>query len=286
MSGALAFESHYAELYGARWPALKLALLGEKKHAVVLDPKEEIPESFQILQPIAWYPNAWLLPEKITLPGVRAYFMDAASMLPVKALELQQGEKVLDLCAAPGGKSLLMAWLLGPRGILVSNDRSPDRRGRLKKTLDELTLPETRPNFRITGFDAGGWGLHEKNLYDKVLLDAPCSSERHVLEDPKELKVWSPKRPKRLATDQFTMLCAALEAVKPGGVIVYSTCALETRENDGVVARLLERRAGRVELFPWVSPLGEKTEFGTQVLPDQDGFGPFYLCRLKKLEAP
>lgn len=271
-------------MYGSRWSELKRALLGPKQHVVVLAPGEAKPESLDGLTTLGWFPRAWVVEERLSLPETRTYFLDAASLLPVLALDPQPGEKVLDLCAAPGGKALLIAWRLGLSGELVANDRSPDRRGRLKKTLEELVAPQSRPQVRVTGHDAGGWGLHEKNRYDRVLLDAPCSSERHVLEDAKELDRWSPKRPDRLSKDQFTMLCAALEAVKPGGVIVYSTCALEERENDGVVGKLLERRAGRVELLPWEAPLGEKTRYGHRVLPDRDGHGPFYLCRLRKLE--
>lgn len=279
MKGAEAFEAHYRAIFQERWPSLRAALLGEKKHVAVVAPSEQC----TLDQPLGWYPNAFILSEKTELPGVRCYFMDAASILPIYALDVKAGESVLDLCAAPGGKSLLMAWRLGAQGSLVANDRSPDRRGRLKRTLEELTVPEQRPLIKVTGHEAGGWGLHEKDIYDKVLLDAPCSSERHVLEDPKELAHWSPKRPKQLAKDQFTMLCAALEAVKPGGLIVYSTCALEPGENDGVVERLLERRAGRVELAPVELPLGERTTVGYRVLPDRDGWGPFYLSRLRKI---
>lgn len=279
MKGAAAFEAHYQEIFQDRWPSLKAALLGPKQHVAILEPSEVSP----LKSALGWYPNAFVLDEKIELPNTRAYFMDAASILPVAALEIKPGEAVLDLCAAPGGKSLLIAWALGASGSLVANDRSPDRRGRLKRTLEELTVATHRPLVRVTGHEAGGWGLHEKNMYDKVLLDAPCSSERHVLEDIKELSHWSPKRPKQLAKDQFTMLCAALEAVRPGGLIVYSTCALEPGENDGVVERLLERRAGRVELAPWTAPIGEATAVGHRVLPDRDGWGPFYLSRLRKL---
>lgn len=259
--------------------------MGPKQHVAVLAPGALAPAELQDNTRLSWFPNSFVLSQKMTLPDdVPAYFMDAASILPVAALEVKAGEQVLDLCAAPGGKSLLMAWQLGSSGLLVANDRSPDRRGRLKKTLETLTSPETRPEIKVTGHEAGGWGLHQQNMYDKVLLDAPCSSERHVLEDPKELAHWSLKRPKQLAKDQFTMLCAALEAVRPGGLIVYSTCALGPGENDGVVEKLLERRAGRVELAPWSSPLGEPTNVGQRVLPDQDGWGPFYLCRLRKIQ--
>jgi 16S rRNA C967 or C1407 C5-methylase (RsmB/RsmF family) len=280
MKGAAAFEAYYQAIYGERWSALKTALLLPKRHVVVFAPGEVLPAE---LPALPWFPRAFVLEANREFPEQRCYFLDAASLLPVLALHPSPAETVLDLCAAPGGKSLLMAWAMGPSGTLVANDRSPERRGRLKRTLDELTDEATRPTVRVTGHDAQQWGLHEKNIYDKILLDAPCSSERHVLEDPKELASWNSKRPQRLAQDQFTMLCSALDALKPGGTLVYSTCALEPKENDLVVGKLLERRAGVVELDPFVSPIGEASAVGWQVLPDRSGWGPFYLVRLKKI---
>ncbi len=278
--GAAAFDAHYRQAYGSRWDGLRKALLEEKRHAVVFGqvPPEGIPG-----QALPWFPGAFALDGRTEFPNARCYFMDAASLLPVLALDPQPGERVLDMCAAPGGKSLLIAWALGASGELTANDRSPERRGRLKKTLEELTVAGARPQIQVTGHAAERWGLHHPNSYDKILLDAPCSSERHVLEDPKELENWSYKRPTRLSGEQFALLCSALDSAKPGATIVYSTCALEPRENDGVVAKLLERRVGKVEVSAWESPLGGRTVHGWRVLPDRDGWGPFYLSCLRKL---
>src|SRR5690606_18696573 len=150
------------------------------------------------------------------------YLMDAASVLPVEALNPQPGEKVVDLCAAPGGKSLLCALKMKNQGLLVSNDRSAARRARIHKIFDEF-LPKTeQKNHKVTGHDASKWCLYEKSVCDKVLLDAPCSSERHVLEDSKELSLWAPGRTKAIAVSQFAMLASALDIVKKEGVIVYS----------------------------------------------------------------
>ncbi|MDI9456241.1 MAG: hypothetical protein QM442_10410 [Spirochaetota bacterium] len=114
------------------------------------------------------------------------------------------------------------------------------------------------------------------------MLDAPCSSERHVLSDEKALKDWSPSRPKRLAVNQFAMLASALEAVVPGGLILYSTCSINPLENEEVIAKLEKRRAGRFEELHL--DRGEKRSFGSIILPDvSDGKGPLYMCLIRRL---
>ena len=96
------------------------------------------------------------------------------------------------------------------KGILVSNDRSAARRARIHKIFDEYFPKTEQKNHKVTGHDASKWCLYEKSAYDKVLLDAPCSSERHVLEDPKELATWAPGRTKAIAVMQFAMLAATI----------------------------------------------------------------------------
>jgi 16S rRNA C967 or C1407 C5-methylase (RsmB/RsmF family) len=112
-------------------------------------------------------------------------------------------------------------------------------------------------------------------------VDAPCSGERHLLGNPKELVLWSESRSKKLAQRQYALLTAALLAIKSGGRIVYSTCSISPYENDGVITEL-KRRKGDSFRVQDVSNLevGEKTEHGVQFLPDQIGWGPIYMCAL------
>jgi 16S rRNA C967 or C1407 C5-methylase (RsmB/RsmF family) len=139
----------------------------------------------------------------------------------------------------------------------------------------------------VKGYDAKTWGLHQKDRYDKVLLDVPCSSERHVLNSPRHFKEWSPSRTKRLAAQAAAMLLSALMTVKEGGVILYSTCALSPDENDGVIRKLLKKKGDFVKLIPVQGDWGEKTEFGLHILPDTaEGRGPLYICKIRKLPGP
>lgn len=289
LKGPEGFDQFYAEMYGERWPRLKAALLAPKKHVAVVNPfsKFKFDETPLQVSGISFSHDVRELfpPPTLTEEGYMNYYLlDAASILPVEALDLHPGERVVDLCAAPGGKSLLCALKLQNQGMLVSNDRSAARRARIHRIFDDY-LPKTQQkNHKVTGHDASKWCLYEKSAYDKVLLDAPCSSERHVLEDGKELSLWAPGRTKAIAVSQFAMLASALDIVKKEGLVVYSTCALSQLENDDIIRKLYQKRPGRFELIRREFPFGEPTEFGWQVLPDNTGWGPFYLAIVKRLK--
>ncbi len=285
--GPEGFDTFYREMYGERWDRLKLALLAPKKHVAVKNPfsKFRMPEHPLTVQGLSLEHEVgenFPQPEKTEEGYTNYYLMDAASLLPVEALDLHPGERVVDLCAAPGGKSLMCALKLQNKGLLVSNDRSAARRARIHKIFDEYLPKSEQMNHKVTGHDASKWCLYEKSIYDKVLLDAPCSSERHVLEDSKELNQWAPGRTKAIAFTQFAMLASALDIVKVGGTVVYSTCALSKLENDGIIAKLFQKRSGKFELIRPEFAFGEPTEHGWQVLPDVTGWGPFYLAVVKR----
>ena len=258
-SGPQRFEQYYSSIYGDRWPDLKAAMLVESS-------------------PV-------LLSDKLASP----YYMDKASILAADLLPISENCSVLDMCAAPGGKTLVLAMKLNGTGKLVSNDRSAARRNRLITVLDTCLDPRLRSVVKVTGHDSTTWSLHEKNAYDSILLDAPCSSERHVINDAKALSQWSPNRPRMLSRQQFAMLCAALDAAKEGGYILYSTCSICNMENQDVIERLFRKREGLFEeidmlcINPGLQTMSEPLEHGRMVLPDvQNGCGPLYFCLLKK----
>lgn len=254
LEGEKLFELHYRDIYGDRWPLLRQALLEERK-------------------PVAF--NEHL---------EATYYLDEASITAARLLGVEKGDHVLDMCAAPGGKTLVLASSLQGSGYLVANDRSATRRGRLKNVIANH-LPESwRESVKVTAHDASKWGLYEQQAYDRVLLDAPCSSERHVLTDAKALKMWKPSRPKTLAIQQFAMLAAALEAVKVGGRILYSTCSIEPGENEGIIEKLFLKRADRFAIEHIVVPEAEQRSYGSIILPDRaNGRGPLYFCLIRRV---
>lgn len=251
--GSQGFDVYYSQIYGKRWPNLKSVLAQDVKHTK--------------------------LTQGLKLP----YYMDEASVIAALMLGVKPGETVLDLCAAPGGKSLVLLHELSGSGSLTVNEFSGARRARLKKVMAEHVNPEHQDLVTLKPFDARKWCLYEQEAYDKILLDAPCSSERHVLNSEKHLSEWSPSRIKRLAQQQYTMLVSALEVVRVGGTILYSTCALSREENDGVIAKLLKKRKDQFEVISEGNPPGEKTEYGRLILPDfYPGMGPIYYCKIKR----
>ncbi|XP_024516256.1 5-methylcytosine rRNA methyltransferase NSUN4 [Selaginella moellendorffii] len=176
-------------------------------------------------------------PERDTQNVFDYYLMDAASVLVTEALDLEMGDKVLDLCAAPGGKTLgILQQLDLLQASLVANEPSPTRSKRLSKVISEYVPENLRTSIRVTRRNGIKWT--EYDLYDKVLVDSPCSSERHLLHDPKELGTWTPRRTENCAKRQLALLFAALRAAKLYGRIVYSTCSLSQLENDSVISNV------------------------------------------------
>ena len=259
------------------------------------------------------------------------YCLDPASLLPVIALNLSQYDsshntpaKVLDMCAAPGGKTLaILQSLLGGTAqtsnsadegdlhhVIVANEASRNRRNRLENVLaDYVPLPVQRSSLIITGYDGTMFGSasidpqrglkyspesdvtprsEEEEGYTHVLCDVPCSGERHVLRTSSSLAKWSAGSSRHLQKKQMSLLKAAVSSCRPGGTIVYSTCSINTNENDVVIEKLLNKRGDQVEAQLDVLAdvgIGESTEYGNIVLPDHNnckGMGPMYVCALRK----
>jgi 16S rRNA (cytosine1407-C5)-methyltransferase len=249
------FESYYSALYGSRWKALRESLLGQS------DP---VPYGEGLAKP---------------------YMLDQASVLAAQSLDLPAEGPILDACAAPGGKTLVIATRMAPRSTLLANELSAERRRRLAKVLEEHLPPELRERVRVAGFDAAAAGGRpsERGRFAAILLDAPCSSERHVLGNEKALAAWTPARPRFLAKRQWALLSSAFLLLQSGGSLVYATCALSPEENDAVVSRLLEKYGAQaLQEEPGFSE-GEATQQGRIILPDRSGgMGPMYVARFRK----
>lgn len=296
LRGAAGFEAFYEREFGERWAALRTAILTRDERAgegrVVRENRfaseARRAEAFRELAP-GPLPETRVFSRLIRADsaddgGIRlGYVMDPASMLPALALSLEGARNILDLCSAPGGKALILAEKAHPEATLTLNDRSSDRTIRLKQVLTDYLPEEVRARVRVTRGDGRTLGQRQPGAFDAILLDAPCSSEAHVALDPRALADWSESRIERLAKDQYALVTSALGALRSGGVLVYSTCALADAENDGVIRRLLEKDRHGAQVARHGEPLlGEKTEFGVRVLPDQTDFGPIYFVLLTK----
>ena len=169
------------------------------------------------------------------------YVQDPSTLMAVHLLDPRPGEQVLDLCSAPGGKTLAIAERLQNTGSIVAHDIHPGRLELVRENAQRLGVSglEIQP-----GPDLGGL----ERCFDRVLVDAPCSNTG-VLRRRIELR-WriQPEEILRLAAEQLRLLRQAALRVRPGGVLVYSTCSLEPEENGQVVEAFLREHPGWVEV--------------------------------------
>ncbi len=206
-------------------------------------------------RPVAWYADAFTLPaaQRAALlasapyAAGQVYPQNLSSMVPPLALAPQPGERILDLAAAPGSKTLQMAAAMGNTGEIVAMEIVRDRYHRLGANL----RAGGAANVFTLHQDGTRAGHYRPDHFDRVLLDAPCSTEgRFRADDPETYRYWSPRKIREMQRKQRRLLQSGLEALRPGGVLVYSTCSLAPEENEVVLADALDRWAGRVVLEP------------------------------------
>ena len=270
LSGPEGFEKYYGELYGSRWESLKEAFKNENRAV-----------------------------EYHVGNAEKSYFLDSASVLAALCLPLKGAENILDLCAAPGGKTLVLASRMDQDAKLSSNERSSDRKRRLATVVETCLPSDISERIKVSCSDGATWCTRQQECFDRILLDAPCSSERHVIADPKYLNQWSLSRIKTVTMEQWALLSSAYRLLSPGGILLYSTCALCPQENDGIIQRLYKKFNKDGSAFNLLAPAPdsseikdfckislpdfEKTEYGYMILPDkQNGAGPIYFSIIHK----
>lgn len=269
LKGKEGFEEYYSSLFKDRWNSLKQSFLQESVYAT------------------------------FSIDNCEPYYLDPASVFAASQLPLDGAKDILDLCAAPGGKTLILASRMDEDAVLVSNERSPSRKNRLVQVCNQCLPESISSRIKISCSDGSKWCTTQTECYDRILLDVPCSSERHVFADEKYLDMWSPSRVKSLAIEQWALLSSAYRLLRNDGFLLYSTCALNPKENDEVIARLLKKFSSAEIVFkdsiPELNsdivkfckiekiPQAERTEFGFHILPDvQAGMGPIWFTLIHK----
>ena len=213
-------------------------------------------------------------------PGLFAV-QDEASQLVAVVAGAKPGERVLDACAAPGGKTTAMAADMGDRGLVISSDV----RARRVRLLAETVRASGARCVRVVQADAAQ-GLPFDAVFDLVLIDAPCSGLGTLRRDPDIKWRRSPEEFPALASVQLRILTGAASVVRPGGRLLYSTCSSEPEENDEVVGRFLAEHPQfrRVDLeFPAAPSLIEDGVLRT--LPFRDGLEAFFAASLVKADG-
>ena len=221
------------------------------------------------------------------------YIQEASSMMPVSALFQDQNDdflSVLDMAAAPGSKTTQIAAKMDNLGVLVANEFSSSRVKVLHANIERCGVR----NAALSNYDGrvfGGW-LPEQ--FEAVLIDAPCSGEGTVRKDADAMKNWSKDSVLSIADTQKDLIESAFYALKPGGVMVYSTCTLSIEENQQVCLHLKEQFGDLVEFEPLDSLFPESEEALTEegflhIFPQMFDCEGFFVARMKKLgstEAP
>lgn len=207
------------------------------------------------------------------------YFLDESSLYSGLLLPIKPNDHILDMCSAPGGKLLCMA-MQHTNIQITANDLSLSRFNRLKKVINDYLPLSIKSKIRLTNKDANYFGLKYANFFDAILLDAPCSSEAHVVNDEKLLKNYKGLR-KTVAHAQYSLLCAALLALKPGGYVMYATCSINKNENELLIKKALHKKRDVCRLIP-IKSTGLDTGFGVSILPHIHRSGPAFFSLLQK----
>ena len=222
------------------------------------------------------------------------YLQDPSAMTPASRLPVEEGDVVLDLCAAPGGKATELAAKLHGTGLLIANDISSKR---AKALLKNIELFGVENSFIVTEYPQK---LQEyfTGFFDKILIDAPCSGEGMFRKEPSMVKAWEQNGPEFYAKLQEEILRQALPMLKPGGYLLYSTCTFSPLEDEGTVDKILSMDDS-MEIVPmqgyvgfskgnpaWVDSSRSEIEDCIRIFPHKlDGEGHFLALFHKKETA-
>ena len=246
-------------------------------------------------QKVVWCDNGYFLnaddfnkirPGKHPLHEAGAYYIqEPSAMAPVAYMDIRPGDRVLDLCASPGGKSTQIAALLRGEGILVSNEIMPDRAKILSENIERMGVR----NALVISEDPRNISDRFYGFFDKILVDAPCSGEGMFRRSETAINEWSPENVANCAKRQEWILDEAAKMLRENGTLCYSTCTFSKEENELQIVNFLERHEefslGEMARFEGMRAgfaSGEYESVGVRVFPHEANCEGHYLCKLVK----
>lgn len=240
------FCARMQRLLGGDYPAFLEAMNKERSHGLRVSPLKADPARFAAdapfsLRPIPWaaegfYYTAADRPGKHPYYDAGVYYIQEPSAMAVGALaDAKPGERVLDLCAAPGGKTTHLAGRMHGQGILIANEIVPSRAKILSQSVERAGII----NCIVTNESPDKLALRFPEYFDCIVVDAPCSGEGMFRKEDIAVTEWTPESPALCAARQDEILSEAAKMLRPGGRLIYSTCTFAPEENEGAITRFL-----------------------------------------------
>lgn len=244
-----AFLKRMKELLGGEFPAFLESYEAERVQGLRWNPLKGEASELSLrygkrfgLDPVSWCPEGYYYDQK-TRPGKHAlheagiyYIQEPSAMAVTVLLDPQPGERILDLCAAPGGKTTHIAGRMRNQGLLVSNEIHPARAKILSRNVERMGIG----NCVVTNEDSGHLRLSFPEFFDRIVVDAPCSGEGMFRKDELARSQWSPENVENCARRQQEILDNAAAMLKPGGRLVYSTCTFAPEEDEQAIELFLQ----------------------------------------------
>ncbi len=208
------------------------------------------------------------------------YLQEASAMLPAEVLPIEEGDIVLDACAAPGGKSLKLLDKLNNTGLLVSNDISISRANALLRNIERAGFS----NYYVIAKDIIELEEYFPKYFDKILLDAPCSGEGMFRKDKALIESWKERDSEYFSPIQKRLIQACINMLKDGGKLIYSTCTFDVREDEEIIQYALDNNSN-IKLLPIEKYDGFKDAndgYGVKLFPHRIKGEGHYVCLLQK----
>ncbi len=287
------FLDRMQRMLGEEYPSFLEEYEKEKAYSLRINRQkgtfEELKKKISFLiKKIPWSDNGYYYKEE-DHPGRHPfheagvyYIQEASAMAPAVYLDAQPGERVLDLCAAPGGKSTQIADAMQGKGLLVSNEINPARAKILSENIERMGIR----NALVVSHEPAFLAQRFPEYFDRILVDAPCSGEGMFRKNEEAVREWSYENVLMCAERQAEILENAAVMLRPGGRMVYSTCTFSREENEEMISRFLEKHPEfeieQVKRFPGMSPGMPPLEKAVRLWPHKlEGEGHF-LASLKK----
>ena len=237
------------------------------------------------ITPIPWIDNGFYYDGEKISPAKHPYYFaglyylqEPSAMTPANRLPVEPGDRVLDVCAAPGGKATELGAKLQNEGVLVANDISSSRARGLLKNLEVFGIG----NMLVMSEEPGRLERYFSGYFDKILIDAPCSGEGMFRKDKKMVRAWEEHGPEFFSKLQKSIITQAARMLKPGGMMLYSTCTFDPLENEGTIESFL-RRHPEFSLDPELALPGIPCQGGmAHLYPHQVRGEGHFLARLRK----